>query len=274
MRIAKAGLSAEQIERYERDGVAFPVPVLATAEVARFRACWEELKGRLGGPQRSFGLPFLCFRWAYDLATHPAVLDAVESLLGPELLIAGGLVIDKPPRDPSVVTWHQDGTNSGLYQAPSTTAWIALSPSTAESGCMRIMAGSQRLPRLPHVESTREDALLAKSPEVAVEIDESAAVDVVLRPGEMSLHHSNLLHGSGANRSGAPRTGFIVRFATPELEKSDVPVVLAPGRCASTHLEALSGPPPEDLDAGLARMAELERRRREARSGQPSSNRC
>lgn len=272
MRAAAAGLSAEQIEHYERDGVAFPVPVLSTAEVVRFRAAWEELKGRLGGPHRSFGLPFLYFRWAHDLATHPAVLDAVESLLGPELLIAGGLVIDKPPHDPGIVTWHQDGTNSGLYQSPTATAWIALSPSTAESGCMRIMAGSQRLPRLPHVDSTREDALLTRSPEVTVEIDESQAVDVVLRPGEMSLHHSHLLHGSGANRSGAPRIGFIVRFATPALETSDIPVVVARGCRGFMHLEALSGPPPEDLDEGLARRAELDRRRREVRPGRGGSH--
>src|SRR5262249_46860230 len=145
----------------------------------------------LGGEPRRIAVPHLYWRWAFDLATHPAVLDAVENLLGPDLLIQATLILTKPAHDPAIVTWHQDGTYSGLYKTPNATAWIALTDSTPENGCMRVIPGSQRQPILPHVQSQVEHHLLRRSPEVAVTVDEADAVDVVLHAGEMSLHHSN-----------------------------------------------------------------------------------
>jgi ectoine hydroxylase-related dioxygenase (phytanoyl-CoA dioxygenase family) len=259
----RGSLSAEQVAAYRRDGILFPIPVLSPGEVAAFRAALREVAEALGEEaKRRIGLPHLHFRCGYDLAIHPAVLDAVESVLGPDLLIKGSVVLGKPPGDPAFVAWHQDGTYSRLHESDNVSAWIALSDSVAENGCMRVVPGSHLLGLQPHVESTAEHHLLARKPEVAVEVDESRALDVALRPGEMSLHHSNVIHGSRPNRSGRERVGFIVRFATPEMDSSQVPVVRARGSADSRHLEILGEPPPRDLAAAMAAREEFFRHSR------------
>jgi non-haem Fe2+, alpha-ketoglutarate-dependent halogenase len=243
-------------ERYRQDGILFPVPVLSAGEVASCQAALLELESRLverglGDPKR-IPLPHLGFRWAYDLATHPAVVDAVEAVLGPDVVVQATLILTKPPGDPAVVTWHQDGTYSGLHRSPNTTAWIALWDSTPENGCMRVVPGSHQRPILPHVASREEHHLLRHSPEIAVEVDESEAVDVTLRAGEMSLHHSNIIHGSRPNRSTERRTGFIVRFVTPAMPASDRPVLRVRGGGDLSHLPQVGEQrPPAELDAGL-----------------------
>jgi non-heme Fe2+,alpha-ketoglutarate-dependent halogenase len=246
-------VTPEQVRRYGRDGVCHPISVLDAGEIAACRAALAELEPRLADPRR-IPNPHLAFRWAWDLATHPAVLDAVESILGPDLLIQATMVLTKPAGDPGVVAWHQDGTKSGIHRFPNTTAWIALWDSTPDNGCVRVVPGSHHNAILPHVQPSGEHDL-RESPEVAVEVDESQAMDVALRAGEMSLHHSNIIHSSKANDSTERRTGFIVRFATPALEATDWPVLRARGREDCSHLTVLAGPPPADgLDAGLARL--------------------
>jgi ectoine hydroxylase-related dioxygenase (phytanoyl-CoA dioxygenase family) len=247
--------TSEQVERYGRDGVLYPLPVLDTREIATCRAALEELEPRLDNPKN---IPYihLAFRWAWDLVTHPGVLDAVESVLGPDLVVQSSMVLTKPAGDPGIVVWHQDGTHSGLHRTRNTSAWIALWDSTPESGCMRVVPGSHHNAILPHVESSAEHQLVANSAEVAVEVDEKQATDVALRAGEMSLHHSNIIHSSKANGSRQRRTGFIVRFVTPALEASNRPVLQVRGRGDCSHLTVLAAPPADDgLEAGLARLA-------------------
>ena len=129
-------LSQEEIERYRRDGILFPVPVLSPEEVTRFRTAFEELAARLGGRPvaQALGHTQVHFRWAYDLATHPAILDAVEDVLGPDLLVWTVSIFPKYPRDPGYISWHQDGTYWGLDSTDVLTAWVALTDSTVESG--------------------------------------------------------------------------------------------------------------------------------------------
>lgn len=260
-------LSAEQIARYERDGVLCPLPVLSAAEVARFRAGFEELEARLGGRPRPIGLPHLFFRWAYELATHPGIAEVVEDVLGPDLFVCGSLIICKYPGDPSYVAWHQDGTYSGLHATPTTSVWIALSESNTENGCMRVIPGSHRQEMLPHANRFAPQNLLGHGEEIQVEVDESQALDVVLRPGEISLHHNNIIHGSNPWRSGGKRIGFVLRVVTPRLAASDIPVARLRGVTDSPHLDVLRQPPMAGVDEGLASWQELMRRRR---PGEPS----
>jgi non-heme Fe2+,alpha-ketoglutarate-dependent halogenase len=256
-------LSPEQVERYARDGALFPIPVLTPEEVARFRAGFEELEARLGGRPRPIGLSHLFFRWAYELATHPAVADVVEDVLGPDLLVQGSLIICKYPGDSSYVAWHQDGTYSGLHSTPTTSAWIALSESNAGNGCMRVIPGSHRLAMQPHENTYAPQNLLGHGEEIQVEVDESQAMDLVLRPGEMSLHQNNIIHGSGPWRSGEKRIGFILRFVTPRLAAADLPVTPVRGSAVCPHLQLLSVPPTAGVDAGLGPWRDfMESRRR------------
>jgi non-heme Fe2+,alpha-ketoglutarate-dependent halogenase len=237
------------LARYERDGCLFPLPALDAAEVERWRGEVEGVEARLSGTPRPMGLLHLFFRWAYDLALHPRVVDAAEVVLGPDLLVCSTLVICKYPRDPGFVAWHQDGTYSGLHATPTTSAWIALSPSTDANGCMRVIPGSHRRGILPHLNTYAPRNLLGHGEEIQVEVDEAQALSLTLAPGELSLHHNNIIHGSQASRSDVKRIGFIVRFATPALASSDLPVLRARGSGDCSHLDLLATPPADAPDA-------------------------
>jgi non-heme Fe2+,alpha-ketoglutarate-dependent halogenase len=250
-------LTAAQVERYRQDGILFPVPVLSPDETARFRAAFEEVAARLGGRPvaQALGHTHAHFRWAYDLATHPAVLDAVEGLLGPDILVWTVSIFPKYPRDPGYISWHQDGTYWGLDSTRVTTAWIALTDSTRDNGCMRVVPGSHRRPILPHRDTYAPDNRLSRGQEIEVTVDERDAVDVVLRAGEMSLHHVNIIHGSNPNPSEGSRIGFAPRYTTPETRQVDgepPTAVLARGRDAYGHFHLLPGPPTLGFDDALA----------------------
>jgi ectoine hydroxylase-related dioxygenase (phytanoyl-CoA dioxygenase family) len=118
------------------------------------------------------------------------------------------------------VSWHQDLTYWGLDEVNEVTAWVALSPATTESGCMRFVPGSHRRRLVPHVDSFAKDNLLTRGQEIAVEVDEASAVDIVLAPGQASLHHGHLFHSSGPNRSGVRRVGVAIRYITPSMKQT------------------------------------------------------
>ena len=250
-------LTVAQVEQYHRDGIVFPVPVLSPSETAHFRAAFEEVATRLGGRPvaQALGHTQSYFRWAYDLATHPRILDAVEDVLGPNLLVWTVSIFPKYPRDPGYISWHQDGTYWGLDSTRVVTAWVALTDSTRDNGCMRVVPGSHRQPILPHRDTYAADNRLSRGQEIEVEVAEQDAVDVVLRAGEMSLHHVNIIHGSNPNPSDGSRIGFAPRFMTPETRQIDgepLTAVLARGRDNHGHFQLLPGPPALGFEEALA----------------------
>jgi non-haem Fe2+, alpha-ketoglutarate-dependent halogenase len=234
-----ATLSNEMLERYERDGVVFPVRVLSEAEVAEFREALDAIVGER--PRRLDNL-HLSYLWAYRLASHEAVLDAVESILGPEILIDGNLVFYKPPYDASYASWHQDSVYSGWHLTPSVSAWIALTVSESANGCMRVVPGSHKQGLLEHDNIQDPNLLNRRGERLRMDVDESQAVDLVLKPGEMSLHHTNIVHGSNPNRSDGPRIGFIVRFVTNASTNRDRQVMRARGDADCSHLRLVEPP--------------------------------
>lgn len=198
---------------YRRLGYHFPIRVCSAAEAGslmeQLRATEARLGGRLEG--RMNQKPHLLFRWVHQVVTHPKVLDAVESVIGPDILCWGSQFFMKGAGDPAFVSWHQDGTYWGLSSPDVVTAWIAFTPSVPESGCMRVVPGTH-LSQVPHTDTFAKDNLLSRGQEVAVQVDEKDAVDVVLQPGEMSLHHVLIVHGSEPNRASWPRIGFAIRY--------------------------------------------------------------
>ena len=270
-------LTSQQLADYDRDGVVFPVPVLSEDEVHRFRGGYEELLAAFDRKPKSteLAVTHLHFRWAWDLVTHPKVLDAVEDVLGRDLLVWASSIFAKPARDPGYVTFHQDGTYWGLDSTLVTTAWIALSPSTVESGCMRVAPGTQKDPIHPHKETWADDNLLSRGQEVEVDVADEDVANVVLQPGEMSLHHVNIIHGSGCNASDEPRVGFAVRYIDPRVRQvtPDHPVILARGEDRHRHYQHMSEPPPEtDAAEALAKhLAAAEVHAREILSTQAAT---
>ena len=206
-------LSAVARERYHRDGFYFPVSVLTAAEALEYRRRLERVEaahgGRLGGELRS--KPHLLFTWLADLVRHPVILDAVEDLLGPDLLVWSSSFFVKEARDPAFVSWHQDATYWGLSAPDVVTAWVAFTDATVANGAMRMVPGSHGA-QLVHHDTFAPHNLLSRGQEIAVEVDETRAVDVRLRAGEMSLHHVRMVHGSPANRSDDRRIGLAIRY--------------------------------------------------------------
>ena len=136
----------------------------------------------------------------------------MAAILGPNVLCWASGFFWKPAKDPAFISWHQDSTYWGLSHADICTAWIALTPSTAESGCMQVVPGTHHREQVAHRDTFADNNLLSRGQEIAVEVDPADVVDVELQPGEMSLHHVRLFHGSEPNRSDEPRIGFAVRY--------------------------------------------------------------
>jgi non-heme Fe2+,alpha-ketoglutarate-dependent halogenase len=228
-------LTVEQRASYRQDGVLFPLPALSPEEVAECLRCIEDLRQAHGGNPKSHELSqcHLHFEWARRLVMHPAILDAVEDVIGPDILVHATSIFQKRPYDGTYVSWHQDGYYMRLDRPDFVSAWVALTDSTRENGCLRVVKGSHLSGSLVHSDSAvAERNLLSSGLEIAVQVDESAATDEVLRAGEMSFHHVNMVHGSNPNLSGFHRTGFAIRYVAPHVKQASPhhPVLLARGK--------------------------------------------
>ncbi len=207
-------LTADSVARYQDNGVHWPIPVLTSGEVSRYRKSLEAFEHTQGGPLRGSMMfkTHLVFTWVDELIRHPKVLDAVESILGPNLLAWNTHWFIKEPGDGRYVGWHQDLTYWHLEPDEAITAWIALSPATAESGAMRMVPGTHKRAVVAHNDTWKEGAMLTRGQEIAVDVDEGSAIDVELAAGEMSLHHHKIFHASPANRANDRRIGLAVRY--------------------------------------------------------------
>jgi ectoine hydroxylase-related dioxygenase (phytanoyl-CoA dioxygenase family) len=206
-------LSPSAVAQYDRDGLYFPIRVLSATEAREFRLRLEAVEREQGGPLRGElrHKGHLVFTWLDRLVRHPVILDAVEDILGPNILCWSSSFFIKEPRDPAYVSWHQDATYWGLSKPDIVTAWVAFTDATVENGAMRMVPGSHRA-QVPHRDTFAPTNLLSRGQEIAVEVDEARAIDILLRAGEMSLHHVLMFHSSPPNRSEDRRIGFAVRY--------------------------------------------------------------
>ena len=206
-------LNTAEVEAYQTRGYHLPVDALSDDEVVACRRQLEAYEVKTGGPIQGEmrHKSHLVFPWINDLMRHPRVLDAVEDILGPNLLVWSTSFFIKEARDPGFVSWHQDATYWGLSSPDVCTAWIALSPANKISGCMKFIPGTHKK-QVDHADTFHEDNLLTRGQEIAVEVDESKAIYAELKPGQASLHHVLLFHGSAPNQSDDRRIGLAVRY--------------------------------------------------------------
>jgi len=207
-------LTKHQLGEYQQQGFLFPLPVFSDEETAALRGKLEEVETKQGGqlPARINRKPHLLLTWLNELIRDSRILDPVEDILGHNILCWGSGFFIKNAHDSARVTWHQDSTYWGLSKPDVVTAWVAFTPSTAENGCMRVVPGTHMLQQLPHRDTFARDNLLSRGQEIAVTVEESRAVDIILEPGQMSLHHVMLVHGSESNHSAIRRIGFAIRY--------------------------------------------------------------
>lgn len=245
-------LTRTQLEQYERDGIAYPIAVLTASDVQFFRSSFEKLELELGRNLEYLAMTHLYFGWSLGLALHPRILEPVEEILGPDVLVQATLILCKYPDDRSFVAWHQDVNYANQNSSPTVSAWVALGDSSRESGCMRVIPGSHKGGVLLHSDNVIENNLVNFS----LAVDESNVMDVELKSGAMSLHQASIIHGSLPNNSDDKRIGFIIRFVTPRFRNSINPVVRARGTGAAEHLQLWTRPQGDDLQQNIAAWTE------------------
>ena len=210
--------------QYRRDGYLAPIRVMSAERAAECHALLEQAEAMAEGDPdatsyfREYANVTLGF--VGDILKDPAVTDPVAAILGEDLIVMACNFFIKEPRTTAYVSWHQDVHYWGLQEDDEVTAWIALTPATRESGCMRFVPGSHT-EVVAHQDTFAEDNLLTRGQEIAVEVDDEDAIDVVLAPGEMSLHHGRLFHASDPNRSGERRIGLAIRYVSTSMKQMD-----------------------------------------------------
>jgi hypothetical protein len=239
-------LTSEQMAGYEELGFVHSVPILTPEEVRYYRdhleSTWSALGGRV---TRADGL-HLFFRWAWDLATHPRLLDCIEDLLGPVIILRHTRIFYKYGQSAAWVGWHQDGITEHLTDGRAPAIWLGLTDATVANGCLRVVPRSHRLGMLSHWTrqsqtglasssmSAREPGDAGADHELSVKLAKvpeglDAPFDVVMKAGEMSFHHPLALHGSNPNASAEPRIGLSATYSTPALHKTGPAVAVVRG---------------------------------------------
>lgn len=215
-------LKTSYLSDYRQNGFVAGLPVFSGSEVAALRGRIEALEESHADGAGGYSLahffrvnghvtiPFLA-----EAARTPAILDVVETILGPDLLVWSVELFIKEPGSTKTVSWHQDITYWGMGETDDeVTAWVALSDVTVEAGCMRFIPGSHKGRIVEHQDTFDENNLLSRGQSIAG-VDEAMAVAGPLRSGEMSLHHGRCFHASGANNSSDRRIGLAIRYVTP-----------------------------------------------------------
>jgi len=205
-------LTNVQVSEYHERGFLSPIDLISESDAVAIRDQLEEAErlypAHINAENRNNA--HLVFDFLDTLAFHPIMLDIVEDLLGPDFSLWGSVLFIKDPGSAHFVSWHQDATYMGMTSNNFVTPWIALSPSNRDTGCMSMIPGSHRNHIKPHDDTFEKDNILTRG-QVVKDVDESSAVDLILRPGQMSLHHGEIVHGSQPNLSSERRIGFALQ---------------------------------------------------------------
>lgn len=243
--VAQSTIAAD----YAKNGYFFPCDVTGAAEAAELVADLETAEAELKGDRARLSLlrsyPAQLLPSYARLIRHPRILEPVSQLIGPDLLVWSAGFFIKEAGSASYVSWHQDLNYWGLDGDNEVTAWYALTPATVENGCMRFVPGSHRRKDVPHVDSFAPDNLLTRGQEIAVEVDEAAAANVLLRAGQVSLHHGHMFHASGPNRTDSRRLGVAIRYVAPSMKQVSGDKLLVShvsGRDDYGHFEHMPAP--------------------------------
>ncbi len=250
-------LSEQQIADYHRDGFLSPFKLFSPDEAAELRRELEEAEARwpeafIGAGRNNAHLNLTCLD---RIVHHPRLIDAVEDLIGPNILAYGSVLFIKEPQDAGFVSWHQDCRYMGLEPHESAvSAWIALTPSNATNGCMSMIPGSHKLGVMEHADTFGADNILTRGQTIEG-VDEASAVDLILEPGELSLHHMRTIHGSKPNLSSDRRIGFTIQpYMKPEVRQTISPTMaqFVRGVDDREHFEYASRPDASMSPEGLA----------------------
>ena len=210
---------------YSQDGFVFPIDVISEAEASATQADLEKAESELKDDPAKIALvrsyPNHLIPSFDKLTRNENLINAVTPILGPDLLVWSGGLFIKEANSPHIVSWHQDLNYWGLDDADEVTAWVSLGRADLESGCMRFVPGSHTKQLVQHNDTFSENNLLSRGQEIAVDVDDSEGVDVILKPGQASLHHGHLFHASGPNKTPNRRVGVAIRYIKPSMKQTN-----------------------------------------------------
>ena len=217
-------LSEREIKTFRDTGLLCPKRLLTEEEAATNLAELETYEGETGEPVNGSWRykSHLVFPWIDRLMRTPGILDVVEDLLGPNIMVWTTHIYPKEPGDGRFISWHQDSAHWGLDSNKILTVWIALTEANEANGCMRMLPGSHQGGIAPHRDTWDPNNILTRGQTIDAEIDESRAVWTTLRPGEASLHHVDMWHASKPNETTDRRVGLALRYITPEARQERV----------------------------------------------------
>ncbi len=226
-------LTDEQVRRYNEDGFLFPFDVYTPDEAAGLAAKFAAVEAKLGyEPQKKFRIKAqLPFPWLCDVVRNPRLLDAVEDLIGPNILCWGASFFTKNANDTRYVSWHTDSYVYGFDPPETLTVWLGFNDATKESGCIQYIPGSHRTEVLHEIRPDPDN--LVTLGQHAMNVPEEKAVHAELRAGQVVFHHEKVLHGSGPNRASHPRIGFSIHYIAPHVRETrfdDATAMLLRGR--------------------------------------------
>ncbi len=227
---------------FRTEGVMFPIPIFSKKEVLSHKAEFELMEKAFNGKLPYAGNLHFSLLWAYELSTHPKILDFITPILGDDISVVGTLMLTKYPKTDNYVSWHQDGMNSKWDQNNSLTAWLALTNSNAGNGCMQVIPKSHENLLQEHVYFTDQKNMIRKGHRIATNVNEEEALDLELRSGEMSIHHNSIIHGSKPNASLQKRIGFIIRYINTKYVNPGTSVIYAKGNTKYDHLNKIDKP--------------------------------
>lgn len=255
-------LTKQQLADYQQFGFLHSIPILSEKEVGYYRAEVEKTCQAVGGRVARLDGLHLFFPWAWELSTHRRLLNCLEQLIGPNILLKSTRLFYKHGRSTSYVGWHQDGVTEKLDDARAPAVWLGITEATVENGCLRVVPQSHRFglfqhdarpdvdifadnttTQVPIRSRAREDELSGKITSIPPDVD--TAFDLVMRPGEMSIHHPVILHGSNPNLSDESRIGLSASYSSPELYHGPRPVAWVRGDCPGDQheFEVINKPP-------------------------------
>jgi len=209
---------------YNNNGYHFPVQAMSSHQAEQYRLALEAVENQYSAmldlKKLAIGHANALLPFADEITRLPSILEPVKTILGPDILVWNASFFIKNARTDDYISWHQDLTYWGLTDSHEVTAWVALSPSTIKSGCVKFVPGTHKQSIVEHRDTFHDKNLLSRGQELSVEVDEDDAVSVELQPGEMSLHHGQVFHGSHKNRSNHRRIGLAIRYITPDMKQT------------------------------------------------------
>ena len=205
-------LSLEQINQYKKDGYIAPIDVLTKDEAEEVKKEIEYIEKKWPNEIEGLGRNYVhLISPVLDKVSHNSkILDVVESIIGKDILVCGTTLFIKNPDKKGFVSFHQDAKYIGLEPHNWVTGWLAVTDANEENGCMRMLKGSHKKDLKFHDQKFDENNLLTRGQTIEnVPINETTPV--ILKAGQLSLHHPTIIHGSGLNKSKERRIGFAIQ---------------------------------------------------------------